>query len=535
MKTFNKVLVLLTNTAMAVSLSGCGDPDGVYHQTIEYFGARTENPDPTPPSSEIQAIHNAAPFIIDLHNDTLLHPDDNGEDLYRLLVNEEREGHTDVNRLLEGNMALQVFAANSKGSLDVIGDALPWVTGYYDDAEGVYGEPGAQLSRYNFVRDPNVAAYDDEKDPYESQYQPIGMKRDLATYIYRLAGMPCSTWYEDGNWSLDWGVTPSCDSFDPNRMYVERLLETARKLKRAEDRDPRLTIIRSNADLINLEQRRQAGENILGAMLSTEGVYFRSDDSTSEGQQLMISIYNELYEAGYRMFALTHFIDNDYGGSSTGMARAEGAAGRELKPEGHRFAQLVIDNRTILDLAHASKSTFAALVEEARNAQPPVPVIYSHGGLSDIPGTDETCANSRNIDDLQILDVASTGGVVGVGFSNAFVCDTKPIAWATAIRHAVDIIDNAALRLHDDPYDPNRIHASETERLHGIDHVALGTDYDGGIDAYTDVDDLNQYTEALVCEKKWYRPNCLDNPFTPEEAYKILGGNSLRVMKSILN
>lgn len=73
--------------------------------------------------------------------------------------------------------------------------------------------------------------------------------------------------------------------------------------------------------------------------------------------------------------------------------------------------------------------------------------------------------------------------------------------------------------------------------LQGVDHIGLGSDFDGGITSYTDVANLGKYTVALVCKKQsgTTEDNCLDDPFTEEEAHKILGLNSLRVLRSALN
>ena len=202
---------LVVGLAVTTALTGCGNPDGVYHVALEWFGARTQYKNPIPPSSQIQAIHNAAPFIVDLHADTLLHPDAGGDDGYRLLVNEEREGHVDINRMIEGNVAMEVFAAASKGSLDIAGDTIPWITGYYTDDDGV------EHSRYNYVRDPNVWEYDDEHSPYAEHYASVSMERDLATYFYRVSGMPCTTWYEDG------GVE-TYTAIDSLNQYTEALI-----------------------------------------------------------------------------------------------------------------------------------------------------------------------------------------------------------------------------------------------------------------------------------------------------------------------
>jgi membrane dipeptidase len=198
------------------------------------------------------------------------------------------------------------------------------------------------------------------------------------------------------------------------------------------------------------------------------------------------------------------------------------------------FAELVLARNGVLDVSHASRATLASLAQLARDHQRPL--VSSHGGLSDIPidNADERakCATERNLSAKQVRDIASTGGVVGIGLAAEFVGATEPSAWARAVRHAVDSIDapdpitGAPLRLYNNPYGAV---------LHGVDHVGLGSDYDGGVTTYTDVANLNQYTRALMCPyNALLTPSCLKHPFTSAEAQKILGGNSLRVLQANL-
>jgi microsomal dipeptidase-like Zn-dependent dipeptidase len=508
--------------AACTLLAACGNPEATYQYVLTQLGGQTTTKDPLPVAQTYRDAHQSAPTIIDLHADTLLLPDEDGSGKFeRLLSNPDRDGHVDVPRLIQGNVALQVFSAPTKGSLDTLGNFAPSVTGKYVDPSG------NEYSRYGFERDPNVSAYDDPRDTYQGDYagSPWFMPRDLATYLFRMSGRDCITWYEDGNWDPSvWNETKPCPAYKAERMYIERLLLLAKRLRDADTEDSRLTVVRTRSELDNFLRARAQRRAQVAALLSTEGLYFRSDVSTAAGQKQLQATFDELYGAGFRMFSLTHFIDNDYGGSSTGMGNASSSSGRQLASAGRLFAERVLSRGAVLDVAHASRSTLASLTELARNARKPL--VFSHGGLSDIPGTDgKECDTDRNIETAQIRDIASTGGVVGIGFASEFVCDTAPSAWARAVRHAVDVIDAKPLWLYNQ---------AEGQRLSGVDHVGLGSDYDGGIKAYTDIAHLDQYTRALMCKRTVTTPNCLENPFSAADVHKILGGNALRVLRTNL-
>lgn len=501
-------------------LSACGQPELWYTYVFSELSDRIETRDPWPVASTYRDAHQAAPVIIDMHADTLLAPDE-GARFERLLTNPDRDGHVDVPRLIQGNVALQVFAVNSKASLDTLADAVPGLTADVVDAQGV------THSRYGYERDPNVAAYDDPRDPYVRSYAgaPLWMPRDVGTYFYRMGGQPCRTWYEDGNWDVaTWGATPACPDYNPARTYVERLLVNAQRLDAADKADSRLFFVRTRAELDAFLLQRSWNRNSVAALLSSEGIYFRSDASSAAGQAGVRAIFDELFAAGFRMFSLTHFMDNDHGGSSTGVAHLSAQDGRDLSPAGKLFAELSLARGAVLDVAHASRATVKSLTQLARAQKKPL--VFSHGGLQQIPGLQgQDCDTDRNLRDAQIVDIATTGGVVGLGYAKEFVCDTAPSAWARAVRHAVDVIDAAQVRLYNDPSQPV---------LKGVDHVGLGSDYDGGIKPYTDVAHLEHYTRALMCPRTWATSDCLERPFTEAQVRQLLGGNVLRVLRANL-
>jgi microsomal dipeptidase-like Zn-dependent dipeptidase len=147
--------------------------------------------------------------------------------------------------------------------------------------------------------------------------------------------------------------------------------------------------------------------------------------------------------------------------------------------------RLQAQNVTI-DLAHASE----ALIDDVL-ARTPEPVVVSHTGIR------ATCDSPRNLSDRHIRAVAERGGIIGVGLWETAVCGTGVAPTAAAMRHVADLV--------------------------GVEHVALGTDYDGTVSVPFDATGLPLLTEAL-----------LEEGFTPREVELIMGENVVRVLRRTL-
>jgi microsomal dipeptidase-like Zn-dependent dipeptidase len=115
------------------------------------------------------------------------------------------------------------------------------------------------------------------------------------------------------------------------------------------------------------------------------------------------------------------------------------------------------------------------------------PVLVSHTGVKG------TCNNPRNLSDSELRAVAKTGGVVGIGLWETASCGTDPHAAARSIRYAVQIA--------------------------GIDHVGLGSDFDGAVIEPFDSSGWPLLTDALLQEG-----------FSDELIRKIMGENAVRVL-----
>jgi len=140
----------------------------------------------------------------------------------------------------------------------------------------------------------------------------------------------------------------------------------------------------------------------------------------------------------------------------------------------------------LIDLAHASPQTIDDVTAIATR-----PVVISHTGVKAV------CDNNRNLPDKQLLEVAKTGGVVGIGFWQTATCGNDATAIAATIRYVADKI--------------------------GVDHVGLGSDFDGAVTTPFDASGMVLVTEALMKQG-----------FSEEDIKKIMGENDLRVLHEVL-
>ncbi|MBB5705032.1 dipeptidase [Sphingopyxis panaciterrulae] len=252
---------------------------------------------------------------------------------------------------------------------------------------------------------------------------------------------------------------------------LERSLWHAEKLHRAAGAsDGQFRAVANPVDLDALLAARRGGKAVpVGAMLSVEGLH------DLEGN---IDNLDKLYAAGFRMAGITHFFDNEFAGSMHGLKKGG------LTPLGREVVRRMEAKGMIVDVAHCSHACVADILKMARR-----PVVSSHGGVQ------ATCKVNRNLTDAEIRGVAATGGLVGIGYWDAAVCDTAPASIAKAMKHVRDLV--------------------------GIDHVALGSDYDGATTVRFDTAHLAQVTQALI-----------DAGFTDDEIRAAMGGNAIRVLRA---
>lgn len=238
--------------------------------------------------------------------------------------------------------------------------------------------------------------------------------------------------------------------------------------KAAEKSGGQLRVIRTSEQLEDMLQQRAAGEQVMGGIMATEGMH--ALEGNIENMQV-------LYDAGFRMVGLVHFFDNEVGGSCSGLKKGGlTALGREVITQSEAMGMTV-------DLAHASPQLIDDVLDMATK-----PVVVSHGGI------DAICPSNRNISDEAIQRIAQGGGVVGVGYWKGALCDTSVDAIVRTMQHIVTLV--------------------------GVDHVALGSDFDGTVHTPFDTSGLALITQALMAAG-----------FSEEDIAKIMGGNTMRVLR----
>lgn len=252
---------------------------------------------------------------------------------------------------------------------------------------------------------------------------------------------------------------------------TKRALYQAAKLNEYAGRsNGRLMVIENRHDLADFLERRRT-ERIIGGWLGIEGAH--ALDGKVENLDL-------LFNAGFRMMSPSHFFDNDIGGSAHGVEKYG------LTKKGREVIRRMEELRMIVDLAHASPRTIDDILSAATR-----PVVVSHTGVKG------TCDNQRNLSDDQLRRIALNGGLIGVGFWDTAVCGADADAIARAIRYAANVA--------------------------GVDHVALGSDFDGSVKVPFDTSGEARITEALLSEG-----------FSDEDVAAIMGGNLLRFLSENL-
>jgi microsomal dipeptidase-like Zn-dependent dipeptidase len=261
----------------------------------------------------------------------------------------------------------------------------------------------------------------------------------------------------------------------PSRTWnslTERALYQARRLHQfARGSRGGFVVIESADDLSTYLERRRNDARLTAGLLSIEGAH------ALDGKLENLDV---LYRAGYRMMSPSHFFDNDIGGSSAGVRKSG------LTEKGREWVRQMEARHMIVDLAHASPKTIEDVLAIASR-----PVVVSHTGVKG------TCDNNRNLSDDQIRAVAAKGGLIGIGYWGTATCGTDARAIVKAMR-----------------YVSGRV---------GVEHVALGSDFDGAVTAPFDTTGVVEITDAM-----------LEAGYSEPEIRMIMGENLMTFLKANL-
>jgi microsomal dipeptidase-like Zn-dependent dipeptidase len=233
----------------------------------------------------------------------------------------------------------------------------------------------------------------------------------------------------------------------------------------------RFTLIRTRADLAAHRAARTPSWPVTAGLLAIEGAHALDDDPTN------VEI---VADAGFRMMSPVHFFDNAFGGSAHGVEKGGlTAAGREMVER--------MDARSmIVDVAHASAATIDDILAIATR-----PIVASHTGVRGIAD------NARNLSDAHLRAIAEGGGLIGIGFWSTACGGDDAAAIARSIRYAFDVA--------------------------GVEHVALGSDFDGGVTVPFDASGMAQLTDAL-----------LEAGLSEAAIGAVMGGNAMRLLSETL-
>ncbi len=234
------------------------------------------------------------------------------------------------------------------------------------------------------------------------------------------------------------------------------------------------------------------------------------------------------YNRGVRYVSLTHGRDNQLGDASYDTSRTHGGItplGADVVREMNRLGVLV-------DLSHVSDSTAFQILRVTR-----APAIASHSSMRQFtPGWE------RNMGDDLLRALARNGGVVMINFGSAFLKTayqsgetqiTQYVMAGMRERGVTDRTSKEAIGLF---YDARRRfptgtvadvadHIDYAVRLVGVNHVGLGSDFDGVTALPAGLTDVSMYPN-LVAE-------LLDRGYSEADIAKILGGNLLRVWREV--
>ena len=241
----------------------------------------------------------------------------------------------------------------------------------------------------------------------------------------------------------------------------ERALVQAREMRRLASESPMSLVLR----------RSDMSRDGLKGILALEGMH-----ALGGREEALL----ELYSAGFRMMGLVHHFDNEVAGSAHGEDKyGLTEFGRSLVPQMESLG-------ITIDLAHASPAAIEDTLDIATR-----PVVVSHGGVQG------TCPGQRNLPDDLLRRIAENGGVVGIGYWKSAVCDASVKGIVAAILHTIDVA--------------------------GVDHVGLGSDFDGNVTAPFDTTALPLLTGSLLAAG-----------LSDEDVRKILGDNARRVLENNL-
>lgn len=302
-----------------------------------------------------------------------------------------------------------------------------------------------------------------------------------------------------------------------NRHYAveggsaRRALDLIDVVRHAVERHPdRMLFAVSTADI-----RRAKREGKIAALMGIEGGHAIENS---------LSALRQFYRLGVRYMTLTHNNTNEWADACCDTIRHNGLSefGREVVREMNRLGMMV-------DVSHVSDKTMADVLDVSK-----APVIASHSSARALNN------HRRNIPDDLLRRIAKNGGVVMVNFYPAFIDERVRLAGLERDERLKGQRDalreqyrsdparleaelnklNAANPLPETPLSVLIDHFDHIVKVAGVDHVGLGSDFDGVPTLPVGMEDVSKLP-AITYE-------LLRRGYSERDILKILGGNAMR-------
>ena len=292
---------------------------------------------------------------------------------------------------------------------------------------------------------------------------------------------------------------------------VRETLEQIDKLKQLLRRYPdEWELASSTDDIVRLHK-----EHKLAGLIAIE------NGNAIDGSLAILRSYQQ---AGVRCMALTHDDTHSWADAALDKAKHRGLSdfGEQVVAEMNRLGM-------VIDLSHASDETIRDTLAISR-----APVVFSHSGAHKIG------PHPRNVSDEILRLVAKNGGVVQVNFFAGFLTAKTVAAYQQRSRAAYELRKTfrteqqyqLALQqwLKEHPLPTTTVadvadHIAHIVEVAGVDHVGLGSNFDGIVSVPRNLDDVSCFPQVTQ--------ELLNREYTPEQIRKILGQNTLRVMREV--
>lgn len=239
-------------------------------------------------------------------------------------------------------------------------------------------------------------------------------------------------------------------------------------------------------------------EGKFAALLGLEGGHAIEDN---------LDNLRRFYELGIRYMTLTHSCTNNWADSASDFMNSDVAHHEGLSDFGVRVVQEMNRLGMIIDISHVGDDTFRDIMETTV-----APVMASHSSVRSIAYV------ARNLTDEMMQLIGSRGGIIMINFRAGYLDPrrtedwkvfsgwywfTHPSGTSTPLSVLIDHIDHAV-------------------RVAGIDHVGLGSDFDGVMMLPQHMDDVSFFPNITV--------ELLRRGYSDDDVRKILGSNALRVL-----